>query len=115
MADENTVNDNVQADAMAAVDAVLEPLRRMAASPQPMNTAQLGTVASCVRQALAIVVYGPPPVHETVVEDPNAVAADSLVPGSSEPQFPGNDEAPGSVEPDVETDNQLGEPTEPAA
>lgn len=115
MADENTVNDNVQADAMAAVDAVLEPLRRMAASPQPMNTAQLGTVASCVRQALAIVVYGPPPVHETVVEDPNAVAADSLVPGSSEPQFPASDETQTDEADETQPDDGTACEDEPAA
>lgn len=88
MADAETNQADPRPAVIDAIDAAFEPLRRLAASPQPMNTAQLGTVVAAFRQALSVLVYGPPPAHETVVEDPNAVAAESLVPGNSEPQFP---------------------------
>jgi hypothetical protein len=76
------------AEGMAAIDAALEPVRRLAATPQPMNTAHLGVVVSSFRQAITTLVYGPPePIEQPVVENPKAEAQASLVAGKSEPQF----------------------------
>lgn len=87
---------SVQARTMAAVDAALEPAERLASTPQPMNTANLRTVITAFRQALATVVYGPPEstTEPTRLEDPVADAAASLVPGKAEPQFPASSDEP---------------------
>lgn len=79
--DDSTNTDQAnsqQAAFMAAIDAALEPIGRMAAAPAPMNTAQLATVKAAIRQALAVMVYGPPEVpdaDQVRVEDPKAEEA----------------------------------------
>jgi hypothetical protein len=76
------------AETMAAVDDALRPIYRMAESPGSMNTSALATVAAAIRQALAMVVYGPPAPALTQ-EDDSATAG---------PVDPPVTESPGSVD-----------------
>lgn len=103
MADEQPTD--LKADLLVAIDAALEPVRRLAAMPQPMNTAHLGVLVSSFRQAIALLVYGPPPKLESRVEDPQAEASASLVAGHSEPQFTSNEPVADAADPGAEADD----------
>lgn len=79
------MDDAAKAALIAAVNGALEPVDRLAASPGPMNTAQLATVAACIRQTVALLVNGvPEPVAEPEpvdpVEDTPPVGADDPEP-----------------------------------
>ena len=60
------------AKALANVDRALEPVRRIAQSPDTLHSSQMGTVAASFRHALAIVLNGDDrePVDPAAVAEP---------------------------------------------